>query len=73
MFIQDVICWLIALKQELVPDVLPDRSEVKGFDAKKLKHVETVEKNPVPSKDGKSLEGHVSVKRYCQLPFLRPS
>lgn len=61
MFMQNVIYWLAALKQELVPDVLPDRSEVKGFDAKTLKHVETVEKNPVPSKDGKSWKGYVSV------------
>lgn len=45
---------VIALKQELAPDVFPDRSEVKNFDAKNLKHVETVEKNPIPSKDSKS-------------------
>ena len=44
---------LSAIKQEHVPDVRPDRSEVKGFDSGKLKHVETVVKNAVPSKDGK--------------------
>jgi hypothetical protein len=44
---------LLAIKQELAPDVFPDRSEVKDFDQKCLKHVETVEKNPIPSKDSK--------------------
>ncbi|EDV25092.1 uncharacterized protein TRIADDRAFT_25752 [Trichoplax adhaerens] len=27
----------------------PDRSEVKSFDVSKLKHIETTEKNPLPS------------------------
>ena len=32
----------------------PDVSEVEGFDASKLKHVETEEKNTLPSSDCKS-------------------
>lgn len=47
---------LSAIKQELQPDEFPDRSEVTKFDQKKLKHVETQEKNPVPTKEGNLIE-----------------
>lgn len=45
------------LREELVPDELPDRSaelkEIQGFDpAKKLKHVETADKTHLPTKEG---------------------
>ena len=36
----------------MMPDTLPDRSEVANFDATKLKHVETKESNVLPTKDG---------------------
>ena len=36
----------------MMPDKLPSRDDVKEFDAAKLKHVETQEKNVLPSKEG---------------------
>ena len=44
--------FLLALRQEMMPDTLPDRSEVAQFDSTKLKHVETQEKVVIPSKEG---------------------
>lgn len=41
---------------------LPDRSEVAGFDQKKLKHVETEEKNILPDKSSMSLKFIASYK-----------
>ena len=38
----------------MMPDDLPDRSEVAKFDHAKLKHVEPTEKVVLPSKEGKS-------------------
>lgn len=38
----------------MMPDVLPDRSEVGKFDHSKLKHVNTTEKVVLPSKEGKT-------------------
>ena len=35
-----------------MPEELPDRSEVTQFDASKLKHVETQEKDVLPSQKG---------------------
>ena len=36
----------------MMPDELPDRSEVAKFDHSKLKHVETQEKEVLPTKTG---------------------
>ena len=36
----------------MMPEDKPDRSEVEQFDATKLKHVETQEKNVMPTSDG---------------------
>ena len=36
----------------MMPDKLPDRSEVSLFDHSKLKHVETQEKEVLPTKSG---------------------
>ena len=36
----------------MMPDELPDRSEVANFDQSKLKHVETKEKEVLPTKSG---------------------
>ena len=46
------------LREELIPDKIPDKAaelkEVKEFDATKdLKHVETMDKTHLPSKQGK--------------------
>lgn len=41
-----------AIREEMMPENLPDRSEVTMFDQTKLKHVETAEKNVIPTKDG---------------------
>ena len=38
----------------MMPDELPDRSEVTKFDHTKLKHVQPTEKIVLPSKEGKS-------------------
>ena len=40
------------IRAEMMPDSLPDRSEVTKFDVSKLKHVETEEKDVLPSKSG---------------------
>ena len=40
------------LREELRPDTLHDVSEVADFDSRKLKHVETQEKNVLPTKEG---------------------
>ena len=39
----------------MMPDSLPDRSEVSSFDSTKLKHVETLEKVVMPSKEGNQI------------------
>lgn len=36
----------------MMPDTLPDRSEVAKFDHSKLKHVETQAKEVLPTKSG---------------------
>lgn len=36
----------------MMPDTLPDRSEVANFDHSKLKHVETEQKEVLPTKEG---------------------
>ena len=36
----------------MMPNELPDRSEVSSFDHSKLKHVETQEKEVLPTKSG---------------------
>ena len=36
----------------MMPDTLPDRSEVAKFDHAKLKHVETQQKEVLPTKTG---------------------
>jgi len=45
-----VVC--LDIRAEMMPDTLPDRSEVKAFDQSKLKHVETQEKEVLPTKAG---------------------
>lgn len=40
------------IRAEMMPDTLPDRSEVAQFDHSKLKHVETQEKEVLPTKSG---------------------
>jgi len=40
------------IRAEMMPDKLPDRSEVSSFDHSKLKHVETQEKEVLPTKSG---------------------
>jgi len=47
-------CVFIDIRAELMPDVLPDRSEVTKFDHGKLKHVDPTEKIVLPSKEGVS-------------------
>ena len=42
----------VAIRAEMMPDEKPDRSEVQKFDASKLKHVETQEKNVMPTNEG---------------------
>ena len=42
------------IRAELMPDVLPDRSEVAKFDQTKLKHVKTTEKVVLPTQDGEA-------------------
>ena len=42
----------VDIRAEMMPDELPDRSEVSSFDHSKLKHVETQEKEVLPTKSG---------------------
>ena len=46
--------FFLEIRAELMPDDLPDRSEVTNFDHGKLKHVEPTEKIVLPSKEGVS-------------------
>ena len=41
------------LKEEMRPEELPDVSGVSSFDTSKLKHVETQEKNVLPTAGGR--------------------
>ena len=51
------------IRAEMMPDELPDRSEVSNFDHSKLKHVATTEKVILPSKEGEmSLLARTSAK-----------
>ena len=45
---------LLDIRAEMMPDVLPDRSEVSSFDHSKLKHVATTEKVILPSEEGET-------------------
>ena len=47
-------CVFVDIRAEMMPDDLPDLSEVTKFDQAKLKHVQSTEKNVLPSKEGKS-------------------
>lgn len=42
----------VDIRAEMMPNELPDRSEVSSFDHSKLKHVETQEKEVLPTKSG---------------------
>ena len=48
------LCYFIFLdiRAEMMPDTLPDRSEVAKFDQSKLKHVKTQQKEVLPTKSG---------------------
>ena len=53
--VSDCSCFIIApldIRAEMMPDTLPDRSEVAQFDQSKLKHVETQKKEILPTKSG---------------------
>ena len=45
------------LREKLRPDTLTDVSEVTEFDTNNLKHVETLEKNLLPTKEGNVISG----------------
>ena len=45
------------IRAEMMPDELPDRSEVSKFDHSKLKHVNVTEKVILPSKEGRPRSG----------------
>ena len=47
-------CVFVDIRAEMMPDELPDRSEVTKFDHAQLKHVQPTEKIVLPSKEGKS-------------------
>lgn len=55
------LIWL-DIRAEMMPDELPDRSEISKFDHSKLKHVNTTEKVVLPSKEGLSM--NLSVYLY---------
>ena len=49
----------------MMPDELPDRSEVSKFDHSKLKHVNVTEKVILPSKEGKPRSGFFFFSVMC--------
>ena len=56
----------------------PDVSEVTTFDKTKLKHAETAEKNPLPTKESKCLTDGKCLRYFCMeflpfWPFLIPT
>lgn len=58
-------CVFVDIRAELMPDVLPDRSEVTKFDHGKLKHVEPTEKVVLPSKEGESRVFFFFLHKVC--------
>ena len=62
-----VVPFLSDIRAEMMPDVLPDRSEVGKFDHSKLKHVNTTEKVVLPSKEG---ETEVLNKKMLERMFM---
>ena len=54
-FIPNFLLILLDIRAEMMPDELPDRSEISKFDHSKLKHVNTTEKVVLPSKEGQAM------------------
>lgn len=46
----------------MMPDQLPDRSEVTSFDVSKLKHVKMEEKKVLPTKSGEVIFSSLRVR-----------
>ena len=57
--------FLSDIRAEMMPDVLPDRSEVSKFDHSKLKHVNVTEKVILPSKEGRPRSGFFYLSFMC--------
>lgn len=53
---------IIDIRAEMMPDELPDRSEVTSFDVSKLKHVEMEEKKVLPTKSGEVIFSSLMVR-----------
>lgn len=53
---------IIDIRAEMMPDELPDRSEVSSFDVSKLKHVEMEEKKVLPTKSGEVIFSSLMVR-----------
>ena len=53
---------IIDIRAEMMPDELPDRSEVASFDVSKLKHVEMEEKKVLPTKSGEVIFSSLMVR-----------
>ena len=61
------------IRAEMMPDELPDRSEVSKFDHSKLKHVNVTEKVILPSKEGKPRSGFFFFSVMCWMRFVTES
>jgi len=46
----------------MMPDELPDRSEVAKFDQSKLKHVKTTEKDVLPTESGAVMSFRLNIR-----------
>lgn len=75
-FIPNMSLILLDIRAEMMPDELPDRSEISKFDHSKLKHVNTTEKVVLPSKEGQSMVNElnfVSLSVFELMILLIPS
>jgi hypothetical protein len=60
-------CSCSDIRAEMMPDDKPDMSGVAKFDSSKLKHVETNEKNVMPSQEGIVIKGLHRNNAFCCL------
>ena len=72
-FIPNFSLILLDIRAEMMPDELPDRSEISKFDHSKLKHVNTTEKVVLPSKEGQAMVNEFVNISVFELILFIPS
>ena len=61
---------ILDIVAELRPDELPDRSAVTSFDQSQLKHVETQQKEVLPTKAGAVTPFHLMSMQFLYTAFI---